>query len=108
MASIEIETLDALIDRATKLKALLTDSPELLEFARLLQAGEGTPLVVPQVSDRLVSATQAAALLKVSKSTIVKCARMGKLRAFFTPYSNTPKYWYRDVVGLVREFERGL
>ena len=102
MTEISLENLNALVSAGEKLKRLLTETPEVLEYLRLVSGGEEKN-ILPMKSDVLISAGEAAKVLNVGKETIYRYAAEKILTPLYTPYSNRIKFWLSEVKGVVKK-----
>ena len=96
-------SLDSVVDSLQRIKCLLHESPEVLRFLELLKETGVEHIVIPVTADKLIEASQAAEVLKVSKSRIGVYCRSGLLSAYYTPGSNNRKFWLRDVLALAQK-----
>ena len=101
MTEISLESLNLLVERARELQKLLTESPEILEYLRLIRQGENN--ILPIKSDVLIRVGEAAKILCVSKATIYKYAVDRKLTPYYTANSEQMKFWYSDVKALAKK-----
>ena len=86
MEQIAMNDLNALVAKGQELKAILTETPEILSFLRLIKdLGDGKA-VLPAQTDALVFAGQAAKVLGVDKATIYRYVKDGILKPYYTPY----------------------
>ena len=90
MTEISLENLNALVTAGEKLKRLLQDTPEVLEYLRL-------------VSGVLVRAGEAAQVLGVNKETIYRYAEEKLLTPLYTPHSNQMKFWLSEVKSVAKK-----
>ena len=67
------------------MKRLLTETPEVLEYLRLVSGGEEKN-ILPVKSDVLISAGEAAQVLSVGKETIYRYVAEKILTPLYTPY----------------------
>ena len=100
MTEISLENLNALVSTGEKLKRLLTETPEVLEYLRLVSGGEEKN-ILPVKSDVLIRAGEAARVLGVNKETIYRYAEEKILTPLYTPYSNQMKFWLSEVKSVV-------
>ena len=103
MTEISLETLNALIEKGKELKALLKETPEILEYLRLTDKLNGEKNILPIVSDRLIRAGEAAEVLGVNSATICRYAREGILTPFKVDGSNQNKFWLSQVKAIARK-----
>ena len=101
MTEINMETLNALVDKGRELQQLLTESPEILEYLRLIQNGENN--VLPIKTDVLIRVGEAAKILCVSKATIYRYAVEKVLTPYYTANSEQMKFWYSEVKALAKK-----
>ena len=87
-----------MVEAGEKLKQLLTESPEILEYLRLIK---GVDVLFPAKSDVLIRTSEAAKFLGVSKNTIRHYVREKILTPMYTPNSNHMKFWLSDVKKIV-------
>ena len=104
MTEISLEQLNALITAGEKLKKLLTDTPEIIEYLRLIQDSDKN--VLPIKSDVLIRAGEAAKILCVSKGTISHYVKVGILTPLFTPESTQMKFWLSQVKSVAKKGTR--
>ena len=83
------------------MKQLLSETPEILEYLRLIQRGENN--VLPTKTDVLIRAGEAAKILCVSKATIYKYAVEKKLTPYYTAGSEQMKFWCSEVKALAKK-----
>lgn len=102
---VNMDDLENLVAKGNELKALLTESPEILEYMKLAQ--NKTSITVPTKMDCLITAKKAAYILGVGKSTIYQLEKDGLLQAFFTPNSRTRKFWMSDVMRVATPAAKG-
>ena len=103
MTEINLETLNALIEKGKELKALLNETPEILEYLRLTDKLNGEKNILPIVSDRLIRAGEAAEVLGVNSQTIGRYAREGILTPFKVDGSNQNKFWLSEVKAIAKK-----
>lgn len=99
MTEINLENLSALVEKGRELQILLTESPEILEYLRLIQRNES---IVPQKTDTLIRVNQAAKILCTSKAVIYRYAAERILTPYYTADSRQMKFWYSEVKALAR------
>ena len=92
MTEISLENLNALVSKGRELQKILTETPEILEYLRLIQRGENNVLV-----------GEAAKILCVSKATIYRYALDKALTPYYTAGSEQMKFWYSEVKALAKK-----
>ena len=101
MTEITLESLNAFISAGEKLKKLLTETPEIIEYLRLVTDGDKN--ILPIKSDVLVRVGEAAKILGVNKETIYRYATEKILTPLYTPYSGQMKFWLSEVKAVVKK-----
>ena len=104
MGAINMEDLDAMVEKGRELKKLLSETPEILRFAECAKDCREAPILVAQ-SDVLIRAQAAAEILCVSKSTIYSFVQQGLLDAYVTPGSFHKKFWLSQVKAIAKKEE---
>lgn len=100
MAEISLDDLDALVSKGRELQKILTETPEILEYLRLIKSGENN--ILPIKLDVLIRTGQAAKILCVSKTAIYKYVKDKCLTPYYTASSNQMKFWYHEVKALAK------
>ena len=101
MTEISLENLNALVSKGRELQKILTETPEILEYLRLIQRGENN--VLPMKTDVLIRVGEAAKILCVSKATIYRYALDKALTPYYTAGSEQMKFWYSEVKALAKK-----
>lgn len=101
MTEINLENLNTLVTKGRELQQLLTETPEILEYLRLIQSG-GANKILPTNTDKLVRIGEAAQILCVSKSLIYRYAAERTLTPYYTADSKQMKFWYSEVKALAK------
>ena len=101
MTEISLDSLDSLVNKGRELQKLLTETPEILEYLRLIKDGENNVLTTK--TDVLVRVGEAAKILCVSKATIYRYAVERKLTPYYTADSKQMKFWYSEVKALAKK-----
>ena len=99
MTEISLEKLSAPNAVGEKLKKLVSETPEVIEYLRLVKGVE----VLPMKSDVLVRASDAAKILCVGKETIYRYATEKILTPMYTPYSTQMKFWLSEVRNVAKK-----
>lgn len=98
MAEISLENLNALVEKGRELQKLLTETPEIIDYLRLINSGNALPLK----TDMLIRVGEAAKILCVSKSTIYQFVIEKILTPYYTADSKQMKFWYSEVKALAK------
>lgn len=104
MENIKMKDLDTLITKGKELQAILRENPDIISFLRLLKELGDEAAILPAKADRLIRAGEAAKILGVSKGTIYRYEREGKLQAWHTADSSQKKFWLTQVMALPERF----
>lgn len=102
MNELNLDNLNMLVAKGLELQKLLHDSPEILEYLRLIRdvdTEKGTSAIG---SDRLVRAGEAAKILCVKKETIYRYAMEKILTPMYTADSTHMKFWLSEVKSVAR------
>lgn len=91
--------LEKALETAEKLKALLAESPQVLDYMHTVERLDGQP-VLPVQADCYISARQAGAQLAVSKQVIYRYVRSGRLTPYYLPDITSMRFRLSDVLGL--------
>ena len=91
--------LEKALETAEKLKALLAESPQVLDYMHTVERLDGQP-VLPVQTDCYISARQAGAQLAVSKQVIYRYVRSGRLTPYYLPDIAAMRFKLSDVLGL--------
>ena len=104
MSEISLETLEVLIKKGRELKQLLKETPEILEYLRLLEKfSNGERSIIPIPTDKLVKSGEAAEVLGVNKATIDNYSKAGILTPLYTAGSNHKKFWLSEVKAVAKK-----
>lgn len=107
MTDFNLENLDALIMKGRELKKLLTETPEILTYLRLVKEN-GNETFLPKVDDVLIRSGEAAAILGVNKSVISHFVKTGQLRGYFVGEASHLKFWRSEVKALAKPARLGV
>ena len=102
MENLNLEKLDALIAKGKELKKLLTQTPEILTYLRLINEIDDEKIQMPKVDDVLIRAGDAARILGVNQSTINRYVKSGQLRSYIVAGSSHLKFWRSEVKALAK------
>jgi hypothetical protein len=91
-----ISRLDLMILKAEKLKTILHDSPEIVEFIKANKRGEFEKQIPAQVNG-LLGANEVAKILKVNVNRVGEYAEQGLLPYCYTPGGSGRKFKVDDV-----------
>lgn len=105
MSELSLENLDALIAKGRELKQLLTETPEILSYLRLVNELDTEKLSPPKVDDVLLRSGDAAKILGVSPSLIRQYVKNGKLNGYIVAGSNHLRFWRSEVKALAKRRE---
>lgn len=103
MTELTLANLDALIQKAERLKELLQNTPEIIQYLQLADNLQGAIMPIP--TDRLIRTGEAAKVLNVSKATISYYARTGILTPLYTAGSTHKKFWLSEVKAVAKRLE---
>lgn len=106
MSEFSLANLDALIAKGRELKQLLTETPEILTYLRLVSELDAEKLSLPKVDDVLLRSGDAAKILGVSPSLIRSYVKSGKLNGYFVAGSSHLKFWRSEVKALAKLAEK--
>ena len=93
MTDLNLENLDALIEKVRELKKLLKETPEILTYLRLINESRVERISLPKVDDVLIRSGDAAEILGVGKSTIGHYVKTGQLRGYYVAGSSHLRFW---------------
>ena len=100
MTELTLENLNNLIEKGQELKKLLQETPEILDYLKVVENLQGAILPIP--ADRLVRTGEAAKILCVSKDLISYYAKTGILTPFYTAGSTHKKFWLSEVKAVAK------
>ena len=104
MTEINLEALEKLLKKGRELKQLLKETPEILEYLRLLEKfSNGERSIIPIPTDKLVKSGEAAEVLGVNKATIDGYAKAGILTPLYTAGSTHKKFWLSEVKAVAKK-----
>ena len=103
MDEINLENLNALVEKAVELKQVLSESPEILQYLRLIKEIGAEKVEVPRVDDVLLRAGDAAKILGVGQSRINAYVREGKLSRYYVEGSSHSRFWRSQVKALAKQ-----
>ena len=102
---VNFENLDALITKAQELKKLLSESPEIITYLRLINEVDAEKLSTLKVDDVLLRSGEAAKILGVDSSAITRYVKAGKLKRYLIAGSTHWRYWRSEVKALAQEIK---
>lgn len=101
-AMVSIAEIEAIVEKGWELQALLKESPNIMQFLRLVKETGESMAALPALSDVLICAGEAANVLKVDRGSVYRYEKAGLLKAYYTPGSLRKKFWLSDVKELAR------
>lgn len=101
-AMVSIAEIEAIVEKGRELQALLKESPNIVQFLRLVKETGKSMAALPALSDVLICAGEAANVLKVDRGSVYRYEKAGLLKAYYTPGSPRKKFWLSDVKELAR------
>ncbi|MBR2215998.1 MAG: hypothetical protein IJ849_09600 [Selenomonadaceae bacterium] len=97
----KLDDLDEALEKAQRLRALLTDTPALVAFAEAMHSAREPLLILEE--DRLVRAGEAAKILGVNANTIGMWVKDGRLTPWYTPGNSQRKFKLSEVWAIPRQ-----
>ena len=101
-----VEKLEHITRQCERLKELLTETPEIVEFIKATKEASNTGYETVKPLDKdvicnLLSAKEVAKILKVNENRVGEYAKEGLLPYCFMPYSSSRRFRVSDVNNFV-------
>lgn len=100
MGTLDIDALEGIVKQGMALRKLLKESPELMEFLKLVKDTGKDLAVVPARADPYIEVGAAAKVLGTTKNRLYELVKQGYLSPYYLPGGQQMKFRLSEVEAL--------
>lgn len=100
MSTLDVDALEGIVKQGMALKKLLKESPELMDFLKLVRDTGKDLAIVPAKADPYIEIGVAAKVLGTTKNRLYEFVKQGYLSPYYLPGGQQMKFLLSEVEAL--------